>query len=187
MEDLKRISGRPLKVYDSAIVFEEIPDETVLALNISNCPGYCSECSEPWLLEDVGEELTNEVLQRYINDNPDITCICFMGGDSNHDDVIRCCKYIREHTTLKTAIYSGFEFINMEMAKWLNYYKIGRWIMPQGDPKDWWKTNCGVLQFPFSNQLLFENIGGRLFNITYKFREKPLGSLESYIIRPENN
>ena len=36
-----------LKEYSNEIVFAEFPDEICLAINISNCPGSCSNCSEP--------------------------------------------------------------------------------------------------------------------------------------------
>lgn len=177
-----------IKVYNGQeggefITFTEIPDEISLCLNISNCKCNCTSCSEAWLREDVGIELTSEVLQRYIDNNPNITCICLMGGDSDHDDCIRVCKYIHEHSNLKTAMYSGREFINLDLAQHLDYYKIGRWIMPIGDSKDWHKTNNGVLQFPWSNQLLFKKIDNKLINITYRFRENPLGNPEQYIIK----
>jgi anaerobic ribonucleoside-triphosphate reductase activating protein len=175
-----------IKYFDRSIVMAEIPDEVTLALNITNCKLNCEGCSEPWLKPDTGTELTNEELMSLLLEYKDITCICFMGGDSDHKDVARCCDFIKEHSNLKTAIYSGFDFIDMDLAQHLDYYKIGHWIKPKGDSKEWWKTNCGPLQFPFSNQLLFEKVGNTLLNITYKFRVHPLNKLESYIIEQDN-
>lgn len=172
-----------IKYYDYAVTFSEFPDEITLCVNISNCPGMCSHCSEPWLLEDVGKELTNSAIDMLIATHPHITVFGLMGGDSDHNDCIRVAKYIKEHyPELKIGMYSGREFLNLELAQVLDYYKIGRWIMPEGSPDTWHKKNCGVLQFPWSNQLLFQNVEGHLINITYKFREKPLGDLTSYII-----
>ena len=57
--------------------------------------------------------------------------------------------------------------------------------MPEGPSSEWHKTNYGVLQFPWSNQLLFQNINGALVNITYKFRKNPVGNPERYIVYPE--
>jgi anaerobic ribonucleoside-triphosphate reductase activating protein len=58
-----------IKYYSSAVVFEEIPDEVTLAIEITNCPGHCEGCHSPWLREDIGEELTPEVLRQLIDEN----------------------------------------------------------------------------------------------------------------------
>ena len=173
-----------LKVFDSAVTMTEFPDEITLAVNISNCPGTCEECSEPWLREDVGDELTAEKIDSLINDHPGISVFGLMGGDSDHNDVIRIANYVHEkYPSLKVGMYSGRDFINLDVAQVLDLYKIGRWIPPKGDVNDWWKKSWGPLQFPFSNQLLFENKKGKLINITYKFRRTPLSDLERYIIK----
>ena len=177
-----------LKYYDVAIVFEEFPEETTLAVNITACPGMCDGCSEPWLLEDVGTELTNDEIDRLIFEHSDITCFGLMGGDSNHDDVVRIAEYIHQkYPEIKVGMYSGREYMSEKLLKVLDLYKIGRWIMPRGPVEDWHKTNCGVLQFPWSNQLLFEKLntadGVCWVNTTYKFRKEPIGNPERYIIR----
>ena len=133
-----------LKYYDYAIVFEEVPDEITLALNISNCPGMCDGCSEPWLLQDVGTELTTEELDKLIGLNPHITCVGFMGGDNDHEAVYELTKYIHDtYHTIKVAMYSGREYLNLKLAQVLDYYKIGRFIMPKqkDHPEEWWKEN----------------------------------------------
>lgn len=191
-----------LKYYDYAIVFAEVPDEITLALNISNCPGHCGhtegskfvlDCSEPWLLEDVGTELTPEELDRLIEENKDVSCIGFMGGDNDLLSVYALSKHIHnKHPNLKVAMYSGRESMDLSLAKELDYYKIGRFIMPQPKehPEEWWKTNCGVIGFPFSNQLMFKRVGNELVNITHRFRENKFSSFDSLrkqIVYPEDN
>ena len=172
-----------LKVYDSAITFAEFPDEITLAVNISNCPGMCDGCSEPWLLEDVGEELTEDKIDSLIAEHPDITVFGLMGGDSDHDDVARIADYIHgKYPKLKVGMYSGREFLNMKLLECLDLYKIGRWIMPKGPASEWHLTNNGVLQFPWSNQLLFEKLGDRWYNATWKFRKEKIGNPARYII-----
>lgn len=176
-----------LKIYDSAIVMAEFPDEITLAVNISSCPGMCSHCSEPWLLEDVGEELTEEKIDSLIADHSDITVFGLMGGDNDHEDCIRVAKYIHEnYSNIKVGMYSGREFINLDLAQHLDYYKIGRWIMPEGPVEDWHKTNNGVLQFPWSNQLLFEKVGNKIVNITHRFRKEKIGDPKRFIIYDAN-
>ena len=72
-----------LRYTDYDIVFQEIPDEVTLAINISNCPNRCKGCHSAYLMEDVGDLLTEEslsaLLQKY---GSAATCVCFMGGDA---------------------------------------------------------------------------------------------------------
>ena len=52
-----------MKYCETAITFSEVPDEVTLCINISNCPCHCKGCHSAYLAEDIGEELTFEVLQ----------------------------------------------------------------------------------------------------------------------------
>jgi len=70
-----------LKYTEYDIVFQEIPDETTLAINISNCPYQCPGCHTPELQENVGKRLDMKVIARLLDKYSTITCICFMGGD----------------------------------------------------------------------------------------------------------
>lgn len=181
-----------LKVYDVATVFQEFPDCITLAVNISNCPGMCSQCSEPWLLDDVGDELTEEKIDELIAEHPDITVFGLMGGDSDHDDVVRIANYIHaKYPHIKVGMYSGREYMSTKLLNCLDLYKIGRWIMPKGSVSEWHQTNNGVLQFPWSNQLLFEKLetrdGESWVNTTYKFRKEKIGNPARYIITDKDN
>lgn len=44
-----------LKYVDARVVFQEIPDEITLAINISNCPCHCKGCHSQYLAEDIGK------------------------------------------------------------------------------------------------------------------------------------
>ena len=52
-----------LKFVDYDIVFQEIPDEVTLAINISNCPNRCVGCHSPFLWDDVWVELDRDSLK----------------------------------------------------------------------------------------------------------------------------
>ncbi|MEG2282023.1 MAG: anaerobic ribonucleoside-triphosphate reductase activating protein, partial [Rikenellaceae bacterium] len=72
-----------LKYVNYDIVFQEIPDEVTLAINLSNCPNRCLGCHSPYLQQDIGEPLSEEVLSKLIDKyGSAITCVCFMGGDA---------------------------------------------------------------------------------------------------------
>lgn len=171
-----------LKYYDVAIAFSEFPDEIALCLNISNCPCHCSQCSEPWLKEDIGTELTTEEILRLLKANPHCTVLGLMGGDADHEDIIRIINVIHAHSNIKVGFYSGLDVIDMRIASCVDFYKIGRWIAPTGDPKDWYRHSCGPLAFPFSNQRYFERRGDQLYDATEKFRKAPLNDLQRYIV-----
>lgn len=174
-----------LKYYDYAVTFAEFPDCITLAINISNCPGMCDGCSEPWLLEDVGEKLTESKIDELIAEYPDITCFGFMGGDSYHSEILKLAQYIHNKYNLKVGMYSGRDYIDLELAQELDYYKIGRFILPEGDSSKWCLTECGPINFPWSNQRMFKRINNQLIDITYRFQDKNLGRLEQYIIKHE--
>lgn len=191
-----------IKYYDYAIVTAEFPDEITLAINVSNCPGHCGhiengefilDCSEPWLLEDVGTELTVEELDRLIAENSEVSCIGFMGGDNDLLSLYVLAHHIhKKYPELKVGFYSGREYLDLQLIDVLDYYKIGRFIMPQPKehPEEWWKTNCGVIGFTFSNQLMFKKENDKLVNITHRFREHKFNSFDSLrkqIIYPEDN
>lgn len=111
------------------VVFEEIPNEITLAINITNCPNRCVGCHSSFLQEDIGNELTEESLDKMIEENDGITCVCFMGGDREPSSISDLGKYIKEkYSNLKVGWYSGkdkiSERINIEN---FDYIKIGHY------------------------------------------------------------
>ena len=170
-----------IKYYNYGIAFSEFPDEIALCINITNCIGCCENCSEPWLKEDTGTELTFEELDKILEKYPDISIVGFMGGDHDHETLKKLAEYVHSKQ-LKAGLYSGQEYLDLSLIDAFDYYKIGRWIMPKGEVENWWKTNCGPLKFTFSNQLMFKKVDGKLVNITNRFREKPLNNLKKEII-----
>ena len=121
-----------LKYVESAVVLSEFPDQISLALNLSLCPNRCEGCSESYLAEDIGEELTEELLDKLINSHAGVTLIGFMGGDNDHESVIRLTNYIHQKYNLLVGMYSGRDFIDLELAKVLDYYKIGHYDEERG-------------------------------------------------------
>ena len=99
-----------LRFVNYDIVFREIPGEVTLAVNISACPHRCKGCHSPHLWDDVGapldEQALSALLARYGNA---ITCICFMGGDANPQQVAALAVFARAKTNsrIKTGWYSG--------------------------------------------------------------------------------
>lgn len=151
-----------LKYVDTRVCFAEIPDEITLCINLSKCPCHCEGCHSPHLAEDIGELLTEDELSRLIDGNQGISCVAFMGGDSEPWEVHHMAMYIREiYPYLKIAWYSGKEQIHTSAA--LNrhdydFIKIGPYI-----------SAMGPLDNPNTNQRLFQVVDENLVDITNKF------------------
>ncbi len=146
-----------LKLYNYQITFAEIPDEVVLCLNISNCPIRCEGCHSSWLWRDNGIELTPQQLYDILDKNPGITCVCFMGGDSDYESlgelVEKVVYYDKYRCKLKIAFYSGRESIqdivdDITDISWmqdLDFIKVGPY-----------KKELGGLDNKNTNQRLYE-------------------------------
>lgn len=159
MTDTKQI-----KYVDTMVVFEEIPDEITLAINISNCPCHCSGCHSKHLWEDIGNPLTFSALDSLIESNDGITCVCFMGGDSTPAVINSLAAYCREkHGNLKVGWYSGRDKLSEDIdVSNFDYIKIGRY-----DEK------FGPLNNETTNQKLYKvGLNGTMINITDSFWRK---------------
>lgn len=136
-----------LKVYNYDIVFQEIPDEVTLALNISNCPNRCEGCHSPWLWEDKGEPITDALLDQLVQQYASaLTCVCFMGGDADPEAVEHYAAYLKKHyPNMKTAWYSGMETLpESTNIHCFDYIKTGAY-----------KAELGGLKSPNTNQRLY--------------------------------
>ncbi|MGE0092549.1 MAG: anaerobic ribonucleoside-triphosphate reductase activating protein [Bacteroidales bacterium] len=137
-----------LKYTNYSIVFQEIPDHVTLAINISNCPNRCKGCHSPYLMEDIGEILDKESLDKIVEKYQNaITCVCFMGGDSDPCMVEQLSLHVRKKTNnhLKTAWYSGkVSFPETCNVASFDYIKLGPYIQ-----------ELGGLDSPTTNQRLY--------------------------------
>jgi anaerobic ribonucleoside-triphosphate reductase activating protein len=154
-----------LKYANSDIVLQEIPDEVTLAINISNCPCHCPGCHSRYLWEDIGLPLDTNAIDTFVGEyGEDITCISFMGGDSDPKGVNLLAQYIHEeYTQFKVAWYSGRTVISSAINKTdFDYIKIGPFI-----------RHLGPLKSPTTNQRLYrQNDNGEFEDITSRFWKK---------------
>ena len=163
-----------LKYVGYDIVFREIPDETTLAINISNCPCHCPGCHSSYLAEDIGTPLDEDSLVELLLNNKGITCIAFMGGDSDPEYINWLASIMRDMNDsepgnwadVKIAWYSGRATLAEEIElKNFDYIKLGPYM-----------EEFGPLNNPNTNQRLYKVIVEdgeyKLTNITYKFWDK---------------
>ena len=150
-----------LKVASYDIVFQEIPGEVTLALNLSGCPCHCPGCHShsQHLWEDVGEELNEGLLDALVAKYQGlITCVAFMGGDQAPEEVAELAKGL----SLKAAWYSGR--MNLpEVSGPFSYVKIGPYI-----------ESLGGLKSEKTNQRLYKRVGEKWEDITSSFWKKRL-------------
>ena len=151
-----------LKYVNTGVVFQEIPDETTLAINISGCPCRCPGCHSQYLWDDVGEPLTQSVLDDFVVQyGADITCLAFMGGDADPLEVNRLARYVHERwPQLRVAWYSGRLRVPSAVRKQdFDYIKIGPYI-----------RHLGPLKKPTTNQRLYRRRpDGTFEDITSRF------------------
>lgn len=115
------------------VVFEEIPNEITLAINLTNCPCHCKGCHSKFLWENKGTELTIEELDKLIDKNDGITTVCFMGGDAAPEAVSLLAEYTHEIRKLKVGWYSGMDELSSKInLDWFNYVKIGHYDEESG-------------------------------------------------------
>ena len=163
-----------MKYISYDIVFQEIPGEVTLAINISNCPNRCTGCHSPYLMDDTGEILDENVLagllEKYGNA---VTCICFMGGDSSPEEVLNLAQFVRQHTITtavetqrivsphKTAWYSGSSRLYKNAQYCFDYIKLGKYV-----------EVLGGLNSPTTNQRLYRIENETMIDITNKFHKE---------------
>ncbi len=151
-----------LKYVNTGVVFQEIPDEVTLAINISNCPCHCPGCHSKYLWDDIGVPLTTKALDEFINKfGADITCICFMGGDADPEYLCQLATYIHVHYPhYRVGWYSGrFRIAAQANRREFDYIKVGPYI-----------AHLGSLKCKTTNQRLYKLDSGGVFqDITYRF------------------
>lgn len=154
-----------LKYVNTGVVFQEIPDEVTLAVNISNCPCRCPGCHSSYLWGDIGEPLTPLVVDGFIREyGDDITCICFMGGDSEPEYVGMLARYVHKvYPKMKVGWYSGRTRISSAVDKSdFDYIKVGPYI-----------EHLGCLKSRTTNQRLYKRaVDDGFTDITYRFWSK---------------
>jgi anaerobic ribonucleoside-triphosphate reductase activating protein len=152
-----------LKYVNTGIVFQEIPDEVTLAINISNCPCHCPGCHSRYLWEDVGLPLDTEAIDAFVNQyGNEISCIAFMGGDAEPTSVNRLAQYIHEeHPQFKVAWYSGRIRIPRGVVRAdFDYIKLGPFIKHLGPLK---QTTTNQRLYRKDDNGVFEDITSRFW------------------------
>ena len=150
-----------LKYLNSDVVFQEVPGEVTLAINLTGCPCRCPGCHSQALWGNGGENLTTEALDHLIAQcSGHITCVALMGGDGHPDEVNGLMNYVRKsHHDLRTAWYSGRSLLsdNVDLHNF-DYIKLGPYL-----------AHLGGLKSRKTNQKMYRIEKGQMRNITNCF------------------
>lgn|SRR5574344_449693 len=156
-----------LKYVNTGVVFQEIPDETTLSINISGCPNHCPGCHSKYLWQDIGNVLDKKAIDDMVKTfGNDVTCLCLMGGDNDMNEVQHLADYIhKEYPSYKVGWYSGKIRIPKEVDREkFDYIKVGPYI-----------AHLGPLNKRTTNQRLYKKlVDGTFEDITSRFWKKEI-------------
>ena len=156
---------KPLLFNDYYIAFQEVPNEVSLVFTISGCPHMCEGCHSPELREYKGKILKKEVEHLLYTYQDFVTCVCFMGGDQETEQLVEICRDIHNKYNKKTCLYSGDDKIRPSLLDVLDFVKTGEY-----------KQELGGLDSKETNQKFFQKINDRFIDKTYLFWNKPIDS-----------
>ena len=128
----------------TSVVIEEIPDRVTLAVDISNCQGNCEGCHSPFLREDIGEALTDEVIDSLVKDNFGVNCFLFLGEGKDLPALLKLAEHVKA-IGLKAALYSGRQEVEDVIYQTFDYVKVGPYM-----------AKFGPLNERTTNQRLYE-------------------------------
>lgn len=150
-----------LKYLNTQVTFAEVPDEITLCINITGCKNGCKNCHSSYLAQDIGKPLNKSSLSELIEGNKGVSCVSFMGGDSDAIHLVALASWVKTHTHLKVAWYSGRQELAGIVARqlqWFDFIKLGPY-----------KEEFGPLNSRTTNQRFYKVNGKELVDITNKF------------------
>ena len=157
-----------MKFVDTLVVFREVPDEITLAINISGCPVKCPGCHSSYLAQVIGTPLDKKSLRELIESYPGISCVSFMGGDSDPMFIRELALWVKDnYAGMKTSWYSGRDITHAKpILDALDYVKVGPYI-----------DEFGPLDSPVTNQRFYavkhaeDGQESTLTDLTFRFRK----------------
>lgn len=148
-----------LKYLNIQVTFAEVPDEITLCINITGCKNGCKNCHSSYLAQDIGTELTFNEVRKLIKKNSGISCIAFMGGDSEPKRIDALASFVTNHYQLKVAWYSGRQELSKEIdLQNFDFIKLGPYI-----------EELGPLNSKTTNQRFYKVNEKELIDITNLF------------------
>ena len=161
---------KPLLYSHYDVTFQEVPGEVSLVFDITGCLHRCQGCHSQFLWEYTGFPLLADMPHLLGKYSGMITCVCFMGGDQNKDELLLACRVVKQ-AHLKTCLYSGLtalEFYKLSCAYpsflaeyYFDYIKLGPYI-----------ESFGGLSDKSTNQRFYQLVRGAYLDKTYLFQKE---------------
>lgn len=149
-----------LKYVGYQVVLQEVPDEISLVFNISNCPYHCIGCHSEYLWGDTGLPIKPDMMTIIDKHIEEISCVCFMGGDHELEELISCIAEVRiRHPELMICLYTGNDQPSQILFRLCDYIKVGHY-----------DNNLGGLNSVKTNQKMYMTTH-EIKDITYKFQK----------------
>lgn len=149
-----------LKYLNTQVTFAEVPDEITLCINITGCKNRCKNCHSSYLAQDIGEEIYPETIVGFYEKYDGVSCICFMGGDSDPKWLNILAEFVKtDIPKWKVAWYSGRQELSKDIElRNFDFIKLGPYI-----------EELGPLNKNTTNQRFYKVLEGALIDITKKF------------------
>jgi len=134
-----------LKYVNTQVGFREVPDKIALLVNISGCKCHCPGCHSKYLWEDIGDPLTIQSLDKLIEDNDGINCVCFMGGE-DFEAISELAQFVHSKHDLLVAWYTGHDLADVDLryVSSVDFLKVGPY-----------RDDCGPLDKETTNQRMY--------------------------------
>ena len=156
------MTNLPLKYIGYTIVFQEVPNEITLAINISGCPYKCKGCHSKYLWEYKGNYISEDLDLLIDKYKEHITCVCFMGGDQNLDELNQLISKVHNRG-YKCCLYTGSNNFPEGLTEEIDYIKLGKYV-----------ENLGGLNTTTTNQSMWKRTDNGFINITNLFQQKKI-------------
>ena len=150
-----------LKYLNTQVTFAEVPNEITLCINITGCKNGCKNCHSSYLAQDIGKPLNKSSLSELIEGNKGVSCVSFMGGDNDAIHLVALASWVKTHTNLKVAWYSGRQELAGIVARqlqWFDFIKLGPYM-----------EEFGPLNSRTTNQRIYKVHDCEVEDITSKF------------------
>lgn len=125
-----------MKYNNVSTVFAEIPNRVSLCFSITRCQNRCDGCHSPELRGDVGEELTERVIDSLSDKIRRCNCVLFLGEGDSKEELIRLASYVKVKFGKEVALYSGRDSVEEDLFEIFDFIKVGSYRKELGSLKE---------------------------------------------------
>lgn len=111
---------------------DEIPNKTVLMIELTQCRNNCTGCKTPWLKDNIGEFLDERALGELLVNNKGIDCVVFSPEGSHTGDLTYIASMVHQFAwaDLEVAVYCGRKSLGDDKKAYegvFDYIRLGQY------------------------------------------------------------